>query len=1347
MNRVCVLIILLTLSGASAMSAKSRFFTTDHDITSSLINIIYQDCNGMVWVGTEDGLNRYDGSKFTQYRNVPGDSTSLAHNYVNTIFEDSRGRVYVGTHKGLQLYNPNIDAFTPLARTDEGAVYNASVAFMLESQPDSIWTLRNVRAKILKADYDGVIVRRMSDEDSPLYDTDGGLCDVAGFIWFYNRNGLYRVNKRNEVVAKHEEINDPVNLKAIVARDGTLYVAAFTKGLYRYDIVADKFIKVPDPSGQSLLVRSLYSNDSDPDLYLATDGHGLKCYDTETGEFSTVSFGDGTFDDRNQKVHSMLKDKGGNIWVAIFQKGIVMSPARQESFKYVGYKSQSDNLIGDNCVVALTRDSRNGGLWVGIDNGGLYEIDVEAKSSHSYNNIVPSVVAGLYVDSRDNLWVGSFSEGCGIFDPVRKTYRKVPLYDSSGKEAKSVYDFSEDELGNVWIATLGSGLYSYDLNSGKVISGESHTGDKWFTSVHYSDRTKALYLGTYDGMVVIDSINSGGVPRKIFGGNIVHAVRETSDGCVWLASSGGLVCYHPENDSVRVYTVEDGLPVNTVYGIEENNHGVLWVSTSRGLLKFEPSRNLITNFYVDDGLQGNEFYKKASYKDASGTLYFGGTDGITYFNPDEVIKPGHKWTVRLTDIYLHGQPVNGGMTSGGKQILDSPIYNSEKIYLSYADNSFSIEFATEEFGNSGSMVYQYSLDGDKWVTLAHGQNMFNFSDLNPGEHKLMVRAEDNGVISDPKTLVLSIGRPWYSTWLAYLIYAVLLVGILAYIYYEIIRRQRRKRQDMERRQAEQINEAKFQFFINISHEIRTPMSLVISPLQKLIDSDKDASRQKNYQLIQRNAKRVLRLINELMDIRKIDKNRLKLTFSETLITPFLADLYDTFSSAAQAKNIDFEFRHDNCDDLKVWVDHVNFDKVIVNLLSNAVKYTPNGGKVVMSLTTGTDMTSSAPLNHYAEISVTDTGIGVPDQEKIHIFERFYQVAGNTAGGTGVGLHLTQSLVKLHHGVITVMDNPDGKGTRFVVRIPLGKAHLESEIVLSETSVTHSEDEIKQLMDSGLTPTSDVDVPTEDSTVSMRRPSNKESVMVVEDDEDIRKYLANELGQTYRVITCENGKEAYSMIQRKAPDIVISDVMMPEMDGLELTQKIKGNINLNHIPVVLLTANTRDEDNIKGLEAGADAYIAKPFNIDMLLSTVTALLRKHRQLKATFSGRQVQDDKVSGIHIDSYDDKLMAKVMKVIDKNISNPDITVEMLASEVGLSRVHLHRKLKELTNQAPREFIRNTRLRMAAKMLVENRLSVADVAMALGFKNANNFATAFKSLYGVSPTEYVTQAQAQTQA
>lgn len=1341
MKRIGTLIFLLILSSTIRMVAKPQFFTTDHDLTSSLINVIYQDRNGMIWVGTEDGLNRYDGSKFTQYRNIPGDSTSLSQNYVNMVFEDSKGRLFVCTHHGLQMHNPVTDKFTPVARTVDGNVYPWSAASMLETEPDSIWILSSVRAKVVKADYDGVVVKRWEDSSSPIFNIGDGVCDVAGFQWLFDRNGLYRLNRKHEIVAEHKEINDPVNLEAAVARDGTLYVAAFTGGLYRYDMLGDKFIKINDPGGKSLLVKDIYPDDESNDIYLATDGRGLKKYSPETGEFSDVMFGEGILDCQNQKVHSVLKDKGGNLWIAIFQKGIVLMPSHPASFKYVGHKSLTENVIGEECVVALLKEQNSDKLWIGVDNGGLYELDMKTMSTNRYINSVPQVLSGMFMDSKNNLWIGSYTYGCGIFDTEGKKYNKIHLYDENGREVVSVYDFAEDEYGHVWIATLGGGLFMYDPQTRKVQSAGKHTGDKWFTSAYYSVRNKTLYLGTYDGALKIKDINDGGHVEKYVPSNIIHSINESSDGNVWFASSAGLVRLNPDNDSIEVYTDADGLPVNTIYGIEEDDMGILWISTSHGLSQFNRKNGTFTNYFVDDGLQGNEFYKNSSFKDSDGQIYFGGINGITYFNPADVVKPGRKWTVRLADIYLHGKPVKGGMKSGGRTIVNEPPYGASEIKLSDSDNSFSIEFATTEFGNPESMRYQYSMDGDKWVTLAHGSNMVNFSDLNSGKHTLRLRAEDNGVVSDEKLVTIDIAWPWYETWWACVIYCVLIVLALLGIYSSVLLSQRHKRQELEQRQRERINEAKFQFFINISHEIRTPMSLVMGPLQKMMDSDDDPERQKNYRLIRRNANRVLRLVNELMDIRKIDKNRLKLTFAETALTPFIEDLYDTFQQAASTRDIRFTFEHEGCDDLKAWVDVANFDKIVMNLLSNAIKYTPKGGTVEVRLSKGTDMSESGPLRDYAEISVTDTGIGISKDEQKHIFERFYQAGNNTAGGTGVGLHLTKSLVGLHHGTISVMDNPAGTGTRFAVRIPLGCNHLSDErIVQTDVAEENGLDRINALKDSGLALPACCAEDIEPSSDSRQTP--KEVVMIVEDDEDIRSYLCRELSANYRTVACENGKAAYEQMLHKIPDLVISDVMMPEMDGLELTRRIKNNINLNHIPVILLSAKNRDEDNIEGLESGADAYMSKPFNIEILISTIANLIKGHQRLKNAFSGQQMQDDKITELQVESYDEKLMEKVMKVINDNISNPDLTVEMLASEVGLSRTHLHRKLKEITNQSSRTFIRNTRLRLSVKMIVDHKLTVSDVAMRLGFKSANNFSTSFKLLYGVTPSEYAERAR-----
>lgn len=532
--------------------------------------------------------------------------------------------------------------------------------------------------------------------------------------------------------------------------------------------------------------------------------------------------------------------------------------------------------------------------------------------------------------------------------------------------------------------------------------------------------------------------------------------------------------------------------------------------------------------------------------------------------------------------------------------------------------------------------------------------------------------------------------------------------------------------------AEQINEAKLQFFINISHEIRTPMSLIISPLQKLIKSEENNERLKIYHIIYRNAERILNLINQLMDIRKIDKGQMSLMFRKTNIIPFIEDLCSTFGQQANTKNIQLQF-HCQLQEINAWIDTANFDKIILNILSNAFKFTPEEGKIDITLRTGEDDTQPEPLKQYVEIIISDTGTGIDENEKEHIFERFYQIRNsqhNPKGGTGIGLHLTRSLVELHHGKIYVENNEDQAGCRFIIRLPLGDKHLRPEELDNSEKVTEKAVFIT---------TPPVILPVaEDEDEKKVRVKSKYHVLIVEDDEEIRNYICKEFADKFHIMESCNGKEALELIFKKVPDLVISDIMMPEMDGLTLCRKIKQNVNLNHIPVILLTAKTREEDNLEGLNTGADAYIMKPFNIEILLKTAENLIHTRQQLRKVFTGQQSQEDKVQKLEVKSPDEKLMERIMKVINDNISNPNLTIETITTEVGISRVHLHRKLKELTNQTTRDFIRNIRLKEAARLLSGKQHTISEIAILTGFTDPNNFSTTFKELYGMPPSMYM---------
>jgi len=629
------------------------------------------------------------------------------------------------------------------------------------------------------------------------------------------------------------------------------------------------------------------------------------------------------------------------------------------------------------------------------------------------------------------------------------------------------------------------------------------------------------------------------------------------------------------------------------------------------------------------------------------------------------------------------------------------------------------------------------MNNGTWNSLPKGTSRVSFSNLPVGKYEFKIKAINGSAESEIKTIVIQIHPAWYNSTIAWIIYLAIIGSIAAVFIHQAKEKYRVRQEMLKHKHLEEINEAKLQFFINISHEIRTPMSLIISPLQKLISTDNDAERQKSYSLIERNAQRILNLINQLMDIRKIDKNQMKLSFTEVELIGFVNDIKDTFAYQAASKGAQLNIIT-QLDQLKVWLDPNNFDKVIFNLLSNALKHIQNDGKINIYINSIHDSKEKAPLNNYAEIIIEDNGSGIKESEMKRIFERFYQVSDDRSRskGTGIGLHLSMSLVKMHHGTITVKNNDNQPGCSFTIHIPLGCNHLSPEDMASNSSDTTplSSTEDHTLQHIPLPPEEN-----EGEENSKKAPRKKHSVLIVEDEDDIRNYLLTELGNHFRVLSCSNGKEAMEIIMSHMPDLVLSDIMMPEINGITLLKKLKQNIKTNHIPVILLTAKNSEKDYIEGLSLGADAYIAKPFNLEILITTIENLIRNREVLRNNFSGKQEQDGQIEVIQPQSADEKLMKKVMKAINKNLNNPDLNAEMIAAEVGISRVHLYRKLKEITNQSTRDFIRNIRLKQAEILLKsEKNYSISEISQLVGFNNTTYFSNAFKELYGVSPSKYM---------
>ena len=895
----------------------------------------------------------------------------------------------------------------------------------------------------------------------------------------------------------------------------------------------------------------------------------------------------------------------------------------------------------------------------------------------------------------------------------------------------------EDGAGNIWIGTNGDGLYCYRPKTHGLEHYQVREGDE----VRYPDRIlynsyitallvwgDCLYVGMADGMDVFRLTPEGPKRKGRFLPKAnVRDMEIGEDGVLWVATSTGLVRFDVKDGSMKSYTAADGLPTNSLCSIERDAGGKVWVGTDDGLACFNPAKETFDNYRIEDGLQGNEFGAKASYAQ-NGLLYFGGINGLTCFRPSDVGKRDgvnlEKMDLRIVDFYVNGKAVHAGDRSGHYTIIDRWLPLTDEVNLSHHDKSFSVELSTMSFSNS-RVTYRYCVNDGEWMALEHGQNRISFVNMEAGTYRIRIKAEAYGESSDVKELTVKVHPVWYLSPLAVMVYCVLFLFICYMVFLQVKEHFKTKRIFEKHRQEGELNEARIQFFMNISHEIRTPMTLILSPLMKLMKQDQDEAHQRSYSLMYQNSQRILRLINQLMDARKIEKGQFRLKYHKVEMVGFVNNLYELFETTARNRGITFCFVHD-MERMDVCVDPQNFDKVIMNLLSNAFKFTPDGGDITIELK---EVDGNVSGERDFRLSVTDSGVGIPDQEKKRVFERFY--SGKWGGdyvGTGIGLNLTKLLVELHEGHIWAENNPKGKGTRFIVQMPQALELLEDI----------SDDKMPRAVYSAPLEAEHVAETVAELPEEKKGGSKHGRILVVEDETAIRRYLHGEFSGEYHVCECSNGQEAWDYIVQNVEkvDLVVSDVMMPVMDGIALCRNIKGSFNTNHIPVILLTAKSDDADRLEGLSIGADAYMSKPFNMDVLRQTAENLLKNKRRLQGKYSVAQ-QEGKIDKIEWMSPNDQMMERVMKVINENISNPDLGVEFIADKIGISRVHFHRRLKNATGLTPRDFVRNIRLMQAAKLLSRTDTDVTGVSVATGFRSASTFSTCFKAYYGMSPTEY----------
>ena len=1276
--------------------ADSGELFTSGKLSSSLINCIVQDKYGYIWVGTEYGLSKFDGYRFTNYLHNEEDTTSITDNIISDLLVDKKGNLWIGCAKGLMRYNYETNNFSRLQFPDgrkpriysmveshRGDILLGTAGYGLysvknngiEKTANNRFTIRWERA-YAERDSDVFFTHIYEDKHHYLWQSS----HLLTFTRFIEKQGkVQRKDFKSPYGAPVAFIQHRPQAMLIVCMYGIIYYD------YRTGRIADAGYDLGTFKNHVTINNATF--DHDGNLYISTSEHGALIIKKGSNKVEQLENSNSNFNLSTAFVNDIIEDKDNNLWIGCYKKGLYLLNQRQQAFSSWSFSAQS-YIIGSS--VSSIAPGENGETWCTVQNSGVFCFDASGKIiAHPTS---PAGTCIIYKDRQGAYWI---SNGSALYsyNPHTGTYQEKLTFTSAG-----IYCMTDDNQGNLYISVYSKGLYIYNVESGKVtVLNMRQRGNKgflcndWVRSMAF-DHTGHLWIGTSNG---VSCLNTKTLSFKDFGWNIIlkdrqaNGICEGKNGNMIIGTEEGLYLFDRKNNKTLALPHAEVLKGKQVCSIIKDHQGDLWISTTMGIWQYDQKNRQFIGHINGNGLTTREYVLGSSMHTASDLIAFGTSDGITTFYPERVrAKKMELGDVHLTNFIIDGKPIN---------------CLTDEFTIPYEENSFTLEFSLLNYRNTDNISFQYRINEGKWNSTNEGSNAVSFNKLKPGSYTLEARAMSNGNFSKKSTIIhIKVCDPWYASTWAFLLYFLTAAGIILYIIYRY-----------ERHRKEDLEETKMQFLINATHDIRSPLTLIMGPLNKLKTRITDAESKQEIDTIDRNAQRLLLLVNQILDERKIDKDQMHLHCQKTDLKEFLRGIMSLYNFNVQERNITLSLKEDESlkeeGNLQVWIDRINFDKVISNLLSNAMKYTSDGGEITLII--GKNKES-------AIIKVEDTGIGLKEEKTDRLFERFYQGNNNSdihIEGTGIGLNLCRALVKMHGGTIRAYNRTDGiKGSCFEVNIPLGKEHLKPEEILQEDGTK-----------------------TAESTGKRTQANRNFNILIVDDDAEIAHYIKTELSDWYRFEHASNGKEGLKMLLTGKYDLVISDVMMPEMDGVTMLKKIKGNSNVSDIPVILLTSKSEVENRLEGLRKGADAFLAKPFNMEELHILIDNLVDNVRRIRGKYSGAQGQKAKIEQIQVKGNNDALMERVMKYMNEHLTDPDLNVEKLTEDVGISRAQLHRKLKEIAGVSAGEFIRNLRLEQAARLIEEGQINITQVAYSVGFSNQTHFSTVFKKHYGMSPSEY----------
>lgn len=1391
-----LLFVLITIYYAQAVveAQNSEIFCTHYNVNDGLITnsveYVYIDREGFSWFATATGLQQFDGFSFVNYLYNSDDSSSISYNFISTLFEDKNGNIWIGTlGKGLSMFNKERAAFYHLKNGSDNASFLTSNIIprgrkvIAQDSEGFLWVNTNFG------------LNKINIENRTIEHFHGDL--TGDIIYDLELNVLWiasdRLKKFNAETKKieHFYINDEVihnmtNIRSIIMdRDGLIWLGT-DAGIVVFDKKTSKFhnlpgylkaISVQSTDTYSWSFRSINAlyEDNKGCIWIAIDKSLYKINKLD-GKYSVYTHEiDNPNSIQDERITGIYGNKTGILWITYMGKGVSKLNISLKDFVHYKQIPGDPNSLSGNVVRSVYKDNCQN-LWIGMYNDGLNRIMPQEQKKVIHYKFDPlnertinsNYITAIYVDRANRLWVGTFDKGFCFADNIYSS-RDLQFTRFHFDDNLEVQDFKEDVAGRIWIGSQ-NGLYVYNprynqlIHYGDLVNQMSETQEiniqsflyeapnifriaSWnrgLCNLYVNSDTLLTHENTRDSLIIYDKITDIN-HSKI--DNSFTTILKDEKNIIWIGSNvNGLIKVVEKNsrtDFVK-YDKSKGAPDNSVYGVASGRDGNIWISTNHGLGKFNPTTEQFKSYYESDGILSNSFLWDASFQSKDGEIFFGGINGLISFYPERILDDTTTYPVYISKLIVQNGEVKIGDEIHGREILTRNIRYTDKITLTHLETAFSLEFVSLNSLNPEETQYAYKLEGfDRdWIYTSYNRRYVTYTNLGQGTYHFMVKASNSdGVWNEiPTVLVIQILPPWWRTSFALVSFSFLFI-LLLYMFRRLILMRARliheaRLEHVEREKAEELYNVKMQFFTDISHEFRTPLTLILAPLQKILSSfDNEPKLTRQIQLIRKNADRLLRLIDQIIDLRKIDLNKMKLNMSKGDIVRYVKELTDSFEDIALQRFMTLEFSS-AIDSYETWFDESKIEKIIYNLLSNAFKFTPDGGKIQVScrlLQKEHDTGIQDP--EYVEIMVRDNGIGIPSEHLGHLFERFFRIERHESiiqRGTGIGLALIKELVDLHKGKI-IVESEENKGTCFFILLPVGKRHWSDDQIL-ETS--HEEKSITYPFQPFiLTEDHEYTHKYSDQKRKLYIDKKKPMILLVEDEADIRTFVREYFEIKYQIIEAPNGIEGLKMAIRNDPDIIISDVIMPLMDGIEMCQKLKADIRTSHIPIIMLTARSSIESKIKGLETGADAYIEKPFSLDLLEVQINNLLENRKILRDKFSKELVL--KPADIAITSVDAIFIQKAMDIVNKHISDADFGSEGFCKEIGMSRSQLHRKLKSLTSQPASEFIRTIRLKQAAKLLKDSRLSVEEITYRVGFNSPAYFAKCFKTLFGKTPSEF----------